>query len=161
MEADPEGWIRIKIQAGPKPLFTAIAHLSLGETERARQKFDTALRLLESEVRNSPEDGRYHSSLGVACAGLGRSEDAVREGLRGVELLPLSKDAVYGIPHVIDLAYIYVLLGDPEKAVEQLEILLSHPGWVSEPWIRMDPRWRSLQGNPLFEALLAKYKAKS
>jgi TolB-like protein/Flp pilus assembly protein TadD len=161
MEADPEGWIRIKIQAVPKALFAAIAHLSLGETERARQKFDTALRLLESEVRNSPEDGRYHSSLGVACAGLGRKEEAVREGRRGVELLPLSKDAVYGIPHVIDLAYIHTLLGAPEKAVEQLEVLLSHPGWVSEPWIRMDPRWRSLQGNPLYEALLAKYKAKS
>jgi len=158
MEADPEGWIRIKVQAVPKPLFTAIAHLSLGETARARKSFHTALPLLESEVRNSPEDGRYHSSLGVAYAGIGRSEDAVREGLRGVELLPLSKDAVYGIPHLIDLAYIYTLLGEPQKAVEQLELLLSHPGWVSVPWLRMDPRWRSLQGNPLFEALLAKYR---
>jgi len=158
MEADSEGWIRIKVQAVPKALFAATAYLSIGEKARARQSFETALRFLESEMRNSPEDGRYHSSLGVACAGLGRKEEAVREGLRGVELLPLSKDAVYGIPHVIDLAYIHTLLGDSGKAVEQLEILLSHPGWVSVPWLRMDPRWRSLQGNPDFEALLAKYR---
>ena len=157
LETDPEGWIRVKVQAAPRALFAATVHLSLGETARARQSFETALRMLEAEVRAAPEDGRYHSSLGVAYAGLGRREEAIREGRRGVELLPLSKDAVYGIPHVIDLAYIYALLGDSDKAVEQLDVLLSHPGWASGPWLRMDPRWRTLQGNPHFEALLAKH----
>jgi hypothetical protein len=68
---------------------------------------------------------------------------------------------VYGIPHLIDLAYIYTLLGDTGKAVEQLEVLLSHPGWASGPWLRMDPRWRTLQGAPAFEALLARHKSKT
>jgi Flp pilus assembly protein TadD len=157
MEANPEDWIRIKIQAAPKVLFAAVLQMSLGETSRARQGFETALRLLEVEARAAPEDGRYHGSLGVAYAGLGRREEAVREGQHGVELLPLSKDAVYGIPHVIDLAHIYTLLGDSEKAVAQIEFLLSRPGWISVPWLRMDPRWRPLQGQLSFEALLAKY----
>jgi len=52
------------------------------------------------------------------------------------------------------------LLGDPEKAVAQLEYLISRPGWISVPWLRMDPRWRPLQGNAIFEALLAKYELK-
>ena len=158
MEASPEEWIRLKVQAAPKALFAATLQSLLGETARARRGFEIALRLIETEMRAAPEDGRYHSSLGVAYAGLGRREEAVREGKRGIELLPLSKDAVYGIPHVIDLAHIYTLLGEPENAVGQLEILLSHPGWVSVPWLRMDPRWRPLQGNLHFEALLAKYK---
>jgi len=157
MEADPEGWIRIKIQAAPKALFAATIQASLGEVKSARRNFETALRLLEPEVESSPDDGRYHSSLGVALAGLGRRDEAVREGRRGVELLPLSKDAVYGIPHVLDLALIYALLGDTGDAVAQLEILLSRPGWMSAPYIRMDPRWQSLRGRPAFEALLAKY----
>jgi TolB-like protein/Flp pilus assembly protein TadD len=160
MESDPEGWIRIKVQAAPKALLAATLRFSLGETARAREECQTALRLLEPEVRTAPDDGRYHSSLGVACAGLGRREEAVREGLRGVELLPLSKDAVYGIPHVIDLAHIYTLFNEPEKAAEQLEVLLSHPGWVSVPWLRIDPRFRTLQGEPHFEALLARYASK-
>jgi TolB-like protein/tetratricopeptide (TPR) repeat protein len=160
MEADPEDWIRIKVQAAPKVLFAAVLQISLGETARARQGFETALRLLEAEAQAIPEDARYHSSLGVAYAGLGRREEAVREGQRGVDLLPVSKDSVYGIPHVIDLAHIYTLLGDPEKAVAQLEFLLSRPGWVSVPWLRMDPRWRPLYGNSGFEALLAKYEVK-
>jgi len=160
MEADPEGWIRIKIEAAPKVFFAAVLQLSLGETARARKGFETALRLLEAEVRAIPEDARYHSSLGVAYAGLGRKEEAVREGQRGVELLPISKDAVYGIPGIIDLAHIYTLLGDHEKAGAQLEYLISRPGWISVPWLRMDPRWRPLQGIAIFEALLAKYELK-
>jgi len=50
------------------------------------------------------------------------------------------------------------LNGDAGKSVKQLETLLSYPSWVSVPWLRMDPRWRSLQGDPAFEALLAKYE---
>jgi len=158
MEASPEEWIRIKIQAAPRALFSATLQASLGETARARQGFETARRLLEAEVKAVPEDGRYHSSLGVACAGLGLREEAIAEGQRGVELLPLSKDPLYGISHVIDLAHIYTLLGVPEKAVSELEYLLARPGWISGPWLRMDPRWRPLQGNKSFEALLAKYE---
>jgi TolB-like protein/tetratricopeptide (TPR) repeat protein len=161
MEASPEEWIRIKVEAAPKVFFAAILQSSLGETARARQGFEIALRLLEAEVRNSPEDGRYHSSLGVVYAGLGRREEALREGQRGIDLLPLSKDAVYGIPHVIDLAHIYTLLGEPEKAVAQFELLLSRPGWISVPWLKMDPRWRPLRGNLRFEELLTKYDLKS
>ncbi|OGD27249.1 MAG: hypothetical protein A2Y56_03045 [Candidatus Aminicenantes bacterium RBG_13_63_10] len=160
MEADPEGWIRVKVQAGPKALLAAVLRMSLGETERARRGFETALRLLEAEVRAKPEDGRYHSSLGVAYAGLGRRDEAVREGLRGVELLPMSKDAVYGIPGVLELAQIYALLGDSEKAVEQLEFLLSRPAWISVPYLRMDYRFLSLQGDAHFESLLARYESK-
>ena len=157
MDASPEDWIRIKIQAAPKALFAAVLLRSLGEAVEAGAGFEKAVRLLESEVRTTPEDPRYHSSLGVAYAGLGRREDAVREGRRGVELLPLSKDAVYGIPYVIDLAHIYALLGEPAKAVVELERLLSRPSWISVPWLRADPRWRLLDGNPGFEALLVKY----
>jgi non-specific serine/threonine protein kinase len=158
MEKDPEGWIRIKIQAAPKVLFAAVLRTSMGERDQARPGFEAARRTLEAEVRAAPDDARYHSSLGVAYAGLGRKKDAVREGERGVDLLPRSKDAVYWIPYAIDLALIYELIGDVEKSVEQLEILLSYPSWISVPWLRMDPRWRLLQGDPTFEALLAKYE---
>jgi TolB-like protein/Flp pilus assembly protein TadD len=157
MEADPEGWIKIKVEAAPKALFAGFLRASLGDQEAAKERFETARRLLEPQVRAAPEDGRYHSSLGIALAGLGRRDEAVREGRRGVELLPMSEDAVYGISGVIGLAQIYELLGDAEKAVEQLELLLSRPGWISPAVLRWDARWRLLQGNPRFEGLLAGY----
>jgi len=160
MEEDREGWIRHKIQAGPKVLLAATLQASLGEKDKAREGFETALRMLEAEIRDRPSNALTHSSLGVAYAGLERGEEAVREGQLGVELLPMSKDAVYGLTHVIDLANIYALLGDAGKAVEQLEILLSNPGWFSVPFLKMDPRWLPLKGDPRFEALLAKYAPK-
>ncbi len=161
MEASPEDWIRIKVQAAPKALFAAFLEFSLGETERAKKGFETARPLLEAEVRAAPDDARYHGSLGIVYAGLGRKDEAIREGQHGVVLRPMSKDAVYGIPHVIDLALIYTMVGEPEKAIAQLEFLLSRPSWISVAWLRADPRWRPLQGNPRFEALIRKYESES
>jgi TolB-like protein/tetratricopeptide (TPR) repeat protein len=157
MDRDPEGWIRIKIQAAPKVFFAAVLRMALGDVAAARNGFEKSRQMLEREVQANPDDARYHTSLGVALAGLGLKDEAVREGKRGIALLPVSKDAVYGIPHVIDLAHIYVLLGETEKALAELDFLLSRPGWISVPWLRADPRWRPLLGDPKFEALAAKY----
>jgi TolB-like protein/Flp pilus assembly protein TadD len=161
MDKDPKGWIRIKIQAAPKALFAAVLRTSMGRTSKAREGFETARSMLEDMVRESPEDPRYRSSLGVALAGLGRREEALREGRRGVELLPLSKDSVYSLPHILELAYIHALLGENEAAVKQIRILLSRPGWISVPWLEGDPRWRILRADPGFEALLSEYRPKS
>ena len=160
MDADLEGWISIKIEAAPKALLAAVLRRSLGEIDRARKGFEKARRMLEAEVRKTPDDARYHSALGVALAGLGKKDEAIREGLRGVERLPLSKDAVYGIPHVIDLALIYTLVGESAKAVEQMELLLSREGWITGPFLEGDPQWRPLRGDPAFEALMTKYVIK-
>jgi tetratricopeptide (TPR) repeat protein len=160
LDASPDDWIRLKLEAAPKEYFAAFVHGWLGDMGRAKEELETARRLLEAEVRAVPEDGRYHSSLGVVYAALGRREDAVREGSRGVELLPITKDAVYGQQHVFNLAHIHTLLGEDEKAVAQLEVLLSHPGWITVPWLHMDPRFPSLRDSPRFQALCAKYQVK-
>jgi TolB-like protein/tetratricopeptide (TPR) repeat protein len=160
LNTTPGDWIRLKVEAAPKVFFAALAHSWAGQAQQAKEEFETARQLLEAEVRRDPDDGRTHSSLGVVFAALGRREEAVREGRRGVELLPLAKDPVYGIPHVIDLAHIYTLLGEEEHALAQLEVLLSRPGWVSAPFLEADPRWRSLRDRPRFRALLATYEVK-
>ncbi|MGE5235076.1 MAG: protein kinase domain-containing protein, partial [Acidobacteriota bacterium] len=151
-------WIRIKVQAAPDSYFAALALSWAGESRRAHEEMEKASLLLEAEVRKVPEDGLYHSSLGVAYALLGRREDAVREGKKGVELLPLTRDSVYGIPHVVDLARIYTMLGEENEALGQIEVLLSHPGWVSVPWLEMDPSFRPLHDKPSFRSLCAKYR---
>jgi len=160
LDTSPGDWIRLKIEAAPKVFFAAFAHSWLGNAQQAKEEFEKARQLLEADVRRDPNDGRTHSTLGVVCAALGRREEAVREGKKGVELLPLAKDPVYGIPHVIDLAQIYGLIGDDARAVEQLEVLLSRPGWISVPWLQMDPRFGPLRDKPRFQALLAKYEVK-
>jgi tetratricopeptide (TPR) repeat protein len=152
-----EDWIRIKICARPICLFAAYAHELLGEPDLARAGYDSARALLEPEIQAWPQDPRYHSSLGIALAALGQAEAAVAAGQQAVNLLPVSKDAVYGPSFVIDMAHIYTLLGKEEEAVQQLEILLAQPSWISVPFAESDPRWRSLRHHPGYQELMVKY----
>jgi len=138
----------------PKALVKASTYRLMGDEERARAHFDSAVSLLEEEARQRPDDDRVHASLGIAYAGLGRKEDAVREGMRAVELMPISRNAVIGPYRVEDLAYIHALVGDVEEAVDRLEYLLSIPFWSSPEVLRLDPRWDSLREHPGFVRLV-------
>jgi tetratricopeptide (TPR) repeat protein len=153
----PGEWVSTKIGARPVPLFEAYAHEALNQPELAAAAYERAKGLLEIKVSENPRDPRYHSSLGIVSAALGQKAVALREGKRAVELLPLSKDAVYGLPYVIDLAHIYVLLGDNEKALAKIEEMLSIPSSLSVPLLKIDPRWAPLRGDPHFQSLLEKY----
>ena len=84
---------------------------------------------------------------------LGRRTDALREGKRGRDLLTLTRDAEDGPYQQHQLARIYMLIGEPELALDQLEPLLGIPYHLSPGWLRVDPTFASLRGNPRFERL--------
>jgi len=157
LEVSPQEWIRQKMWAGPKALFAGYAHLALGNPRAARAAFDSARALLEAELVKHPNDPRYHSSLGIAYAALGRKSEAIRQGLRAMELLPLEKDAVYGFSHLHDLAVVYTLTGEKTAALREIERLLSIPSFVSPAWLRTNPQWAPLWKDEGFETLLRKY----
>jgi len=159
LSATPGAWIRTKCWAMPKSLLAAYAYRLLGEQDRSRQAYESAESLLEAEVRSWPDDPRYHSSLGIAYAAQGRREEAIREGKKAVGLLPVARDAFYGLPYVQDLAFIYALTGETEAAIDQLEYLLSIPSWMSVSWLRMDPEWDQLRNQPGFIRLLEKHSS--
>src|SRR5262249_3331209 len=95
---------------------------------------------------------------GLALAYLGRKEEAVREGERAAGLLPMSKDAVVG-PYIHhQLARIYVVAGEPEKALDRLEALLKAPYTPPAGWLKIDPNFDSLRSNPRFQKLIAAAK---
>lgn len=140
----------------PRFLLKAFAHRLLGESALARSSFDAARKFLENRAKARPDDHFLRSQLGIAYAGLGRDDDAIREGRLAADLMPVSKDALDGPLVVADLAFIYVLLGREDAAVEQIEYLLSIPSPFSIPYLRIDPRWSPLMENSRFLALLAR-----
>jgi TolB-like protein/Flp pilus assembly protein TadD len=150
----PGDWILLKTWAAPKPLLAAVAHELLGEQERALESYETALHMLEQRVGESPQDPRLHSSFGITYASLGRKEEAIREGKLAVELLPVSKDAFYGISHEFDLTLIYTIAGEHDLALDQIERLLSIPSWLSPTWFRADPRFNRLREHPRFREIV-------
>jgi hypothetical protein len=92
--------------------------------------------------------------LGVSLANLGRKVEAVREGRRGVELQPISQDAYSGPYLQLQLARIYMLVGEPDLALDQLEPLLRIPYYLSPGWLRIDPTFDPVRKNPRFRKLV-------
>ena len=120
--------------------------------------YDSARVFLESKLKEFPNDARMHSSLGITYAGLGEKDKAIKEGKRGVELLPISKEAWNGYYREMDLAKIYTMVGEHDLAIDKLDYLLSIPGELSFPYIKIDPVWKPLFNDPRFQKVLEKYK---
>ena len=121
----------------------------------ARVYADTARLAFDEQLRAAPEDGQRHAFRGLALAYLGRKEEAIAEGERAVALWPISRDAYQGAYIQHQLVRIYLLVGEPEKALDQLEPLLKMPYYLSAGWLRIDPTFAPLKGNPRFEKLVA------
>ena len=141
----------------PKAFFEGILHFMLGEKDKARADFERARVIVEESVRDVPDDPGRHAQLGAIFAGLGRKEEAIREGKRAVELLPESKDAFEGPQVTIALAQIYCWTGEKEQALQLIERSLSTPNGINVPLLKLDPVWDPIRDDPRFKALIDKY----
>jgi TolB-like protein len=138
----------------PRTMFNAFIYDYLNKPELARTGYETAMKVLEKKVNEVPSDPRYHSALGIAYAGLGKKEEAIKEGLKAIALLPVSKDAVYGIAHAQDLAIIYTMLDEFDLAFNQLDQLLSIPSWITPVWLEWEIRFSPLKNHRRYKKLL-------
>jgi tetratricopeptide (TPR) repeat protein len=127
----------------------------LGDQRQARANADTARIGFEAQLRATPLDGQRHAFLGLALAFMGRKAEAIAEGRRGAELWPISRDYTNGAYVQLQLARIYMIVGEPDLAMDQLEPLLKMPYFLSSGWLRIDPTWARLKDNPRFKALAA------
>src|SRR5882724_5125563 len=139
----PDGWCR------------GLAARFRGDELAARTAFTSARKELEQTVRSQPDYAAALCALGVIDAALGNKEDAVREGERAVELMPVSKSAVEGSMLIQYLAVIYAWVGDKDRAIERVAQAANLPGSVlSYGHLRLDPLWDPLRGDPRFEAIV-------
>jgi non-specific serine/threonine protein kinase len=141
----------------PRAQLEGFIHSLNSEPDLARESFETARLILEAEINKRPDDHRVRSSLGIVYAGLGRTEDAIREAKLAVKLYPVSKDALIGPSRIKDLALVYTMVGDYDAALDQIDYLLSIPAFFSVPMLELDPLWGPLRDHPRFQVLLEKY----
>ncbi len=140
----------------PKSMFMGHVYNALGDDESAATHFDSARVKLELIREESPEDPRIRSTLGRVYAGLGMRDEAIREGKKAMNLLPIEKDAVAGTDIEIDMAKIFAMIGENDRALEYIERLLSIPAdFISPGMLRVDPDWDPLRDDPRFQEIIS------
>ena len=85
-------------------------------------------------------------------------EEAIQSAQKAVELEPFSKNALEGPFNHIRLAYVYSMVGEHDKALDEIEFLLSIPGNFTTWDLKLNPFWDPLRDNPRFQELIEKYK---
>jgi len=128
------------------------------DDEKAQSAFTAARAEQEKIVQAQPNYGPALCMLGLIDAGLGRKEEALREGRRAVELLPVEKDSMQGMNMVTYLAMIAAWVGDKDLACEQLAIAIRSASGLSYGQLKLLPFWDPLRGDPRFEKLLEEAK---
>src|SRR5215471_15096746 len=129
-----------------------------GDEEKAREAFVAARAEQEKTMQAQPNYAQGWSVLGLIDAGLGRKEDALREGWRAVQLLPAEKDAPAAVGLVVNLAVIAAWVGDKDLAFEQLESIIRLRSDLTYGDLKLMPRWDPLRGDPRFEKILEEAK---
>ncbi|HEY4283900.1 MAG TPA: adenylate/guanylate cyclase domain-containing protein [Chthoniobacterales bacterium] len=126
-----------------------------GDTEAAKNFFTKARAEQEEKVRAQPDYAPALCVLGLIDAGLGRKDDALREGKRAMELLPMSKDSINGA-HMLEYFTITAAwAGDKDLAIQQLEFATQNPTFLTYGQLKLHPFWDSLRGDPRFEKILS------
>jgi TolB-like protein/Tfp pilus assembly protein PilF len=138
-----------------RPLMEAIIARMSNDDDKARVAFTAARAEQEKVVQRQPNYGPALCVLGLIDAGLGRKENALSEGRRAVELLPVEKDAINGPLMIEYLAMIAAWVGDRNLACEQLPIAIRPPSPISYGQLKLLPFWDPLRGDARFEKIVA------
>ena len=161
------------IAAGENPAYTdeavtfsrlfvegVVARMTKDDTE-ARAAFTGARAEQQKIIQAHESYGPPLCLLGLIDAGLGRKKEALLEGRRAVELLPVEKDPINGIAMVKYLAMIAAWAGDKDLACEQLAIAVRPPSTISYGQLKLLPFWDPLRGDPRFEKIVASLAPKT
>jgi tetratricopeptide (TPR) repeat protein len=141
-----------------RPFIEGVIARMIKDNEKARSAFSAARAEQEKIVQAQPNYGPALCVLGLIDAGLGRKEEALREGRRAVELLPVEKDAMEGPAMIKYLAMIAAWVGNKDLACEQLAVVIRRPSGLSYGELKLLPLWDPLRGDPRFEKLVEESK---
>jgi TolB-like protein/class 3 adenylate cyclase len=151
----PEGTVDSRYDISwPRDWHVGLVARCFKDNDAAKKAFTSARTAAAKTVSEQPEYAPAWTILGVIDAGLGRKSEAIAEGKRACELLPLSKDAWDGAGLVSYLALIYTWLGEKDLALDQLAIAAKAPNGITYGELKLEPTWDSLRGDPRFEKLV-------
>src|SRR5437868_8545652 len=138
----------------PRSWCEGVAARIKGDDATARAAFLAAHTELERTVSEQPGYAPALCVLGLIDAALGRKDEAIREGRRAIEILPITKDSIDGAELVKYMGVIYAWCGEKDLAIEQIAATLKIPNTLSYGNLKLHPFWDSLRGDPRFEKIV-------
>jgi tetratricopeptide (TPR) repeat protein len=141
-----------------RPFAEGVIARMANDEHKAQLAFVAARAEQEKKVQAQPDYAPAWCVLGVIDAALGRKEQALSEGRRAVELLPVEKDSINGLVMIKYLAMSAAWVGDKDLACEQLATAVRPPSTVSYGELKLMPWWDALRGDPRFERILEEVK---
>ena len=135
-------------------LHAALIYRLLNDHKMARVYNDSALMMFKSLIMEDPDNYYAYSCSGIAYAGSGNITDAVIAGKTAVELA--GDDYLVMSDMRFNLAMIYILAGDIQNALREVEWLLNNPSDLSPGFIKKDPVWSILSEVPDYKTLIRK-----
>ncbi len=151
-----EGFIDRAAVTYPRGWFEGLVARSHGDRLRAEEAFLRARAETEKRTRETTNNAKALSVLGLLDAMLGRKEEALEEGKRAAELLPVSKDAFDGPEMVVNLALICALIGEKDLALNYLTRVTALPTFsLTYGRLKYYPLWDNLRGDERFEKIVA------
>jgi TolB-like protein/Flp pilus assembly protein TadD len=155
----PDGIVRRDLIM-PRSFCEGLVARARGDAKGADTAFTAARIEMDKVLREQPDYAQARCVLGMSHAALGHKEDAIREGRRAVELLPVTKDMMAGGVVLANLAIIYAWTGEKDLALEQLATAIRVPSsnFLSYGQLKLHPFWDRLRGDPRFEKLVEESK---
>jgi serine/threonine-protein kinase len=151
-----DGWSDQDNIVLPRKLYLAWAHRAAGKAAAANEAVAAVLESTRAALAQRPDDADLHLALGLAEAEREHKEDALREGRRAIELMPVSRDAVTGSGMLVWLAMLEVRVGEKDAAFDHLRQALALPSGmaISSAMLKLDPVWDPIRNDPRFAQLL-------
>ncbi|MEE9189159.1 MAG: protein kinase, partial [Candidatus Neomarinimicrobiota bacterium] len=129
----------------------------MGQADQATTYLDSARVVYEGLVQSTPHNINNYSFLGLTYAGLGMKEEAIQIAKKAVELEPINKNAFLAPNRHRWLAAVYTMVGEYDKALDEIELLLSMPYNFTIWDLQLDPYWDPLHDHPRFQELITEY----
>ena len=151
----PEGYRAYFGALLPKEWYVGHTARLFNRPDVARQAFAAVCAILEKHLREAPDDGLSWSFLGRARAALGEKQQAIAAGRHACDVWPLSKEPVWGLEALLQLAKIYAAVGEKDLAIQQLSACAEQSSFTDYGDLKLSPYWDPLRDDPRFEKMVA------
>jgi serine/threonine-protein kinase len=138
---------------GEASLIKAKIYKHAGLADRAKENFKLAVSFYEEQLKEHPENYFAHSKLGLAFAGLGNKQQAIKHGQKALMLATENYSATEIFFILFDMALTYTNCNEYISALNTLEELLAIHSLFTLDFFKIDPDLKPLLSEPGFQNL--------